>query len=277
MHKGVLSFLSRAFEPLDDGRHRAEFYRLWHATFLAGFTHSKSMDTMGVRASNRTEEARLWVRDGTAQGRDLASLVQSGGSRFEDFERALITLGDETGRLEEVLRQLADFYARKHKLMLWVKKRMAYPLFTAIAACFVVPFPLLYFGYPAAYLISALTAVLLLLLSAQSIVSAVAARYGRNPQLARARMLRALATAIMAGITLPQAVRLAGAASSNREIERFVGSIDERRLGTTSMRDSLSGCPHLTPDFLAVLATAERTGDFTPLQRLADLYDDGFR
>lgn len=261
---------------MDDAQHRSEFYRMWLATFAAGFTHAKSMETMGVRPSAQAEEARRWILNGTSRGRSLTELVDTGGSRFDDFERALIRVGDETGRLEEVLRQLADFYARKHKLLLWVKKRMAYPFFTALAACFIAPFPLLFFGFKTAYFIAALSGVVVLVLSGQTIVAAVAVRYGRNPRVARARMARALATAVTAGIALPRAVRLAASASANDEIQRFVDAIDERRLATTSVSESLAGCPHMTPDFHAVIATAESTGDFTVLQRLADLYDDGF-
>jgi type II secretory pathway component PulF len=53
--------------------------------------------------------------------------------------------------------------------------------------------------------------------------------------------------------------------------------VDEHGLATASLSESLAGCPHLTPEFVAVLATAEHTGDFTPLRRLAELYEDGFR
>jgi type II secretory pathway component PulF len=272
----LMNRLSAALRQLDEERHRAEFYRMWLVALRAGFTHPKSMETMGVRQSGRTESARRWLLVGTSRGRDLTSLVQSGGDRFDDFERALITLGEESGGLEEIVRQLGMFFSRKHKLMLWVRKKMAYPLFTAMAACFVAPVPLLYFGHASAYVICVVTGCVILLFSAETIVTAVAARYGRKPLLARARMASALATAIGAGITLPRAVRLSADASSNARIQRFVESIDERRLATSSLSESLAGCPHLTPDFLAILATAERTGDFTVLRRLSDLFDDGF-
>lgn len=271
-----MNHLSAAIRQLDEERHRAEFYRMWHTALRAGFTHPKSMETMGARQSRRTEDARRWLLAGTSRGRDLASLVQTGGDRFDDFERALIAVGEESGGMEETLHHLGAFYSRKHKLMLWVKKRMAYPLFTAMAACFVAPVPLLYLGHVRAYLICAVAGCLVLLFSAETIVSAVAARYGRKPLLARARMANALATAIGAGITLPRAVRLAAGASANTRIQRFVDSLDDYRLATSSLSESLTDCPHLTPDFLAILATAERTGDFTLLRRLADLYDDGF-
>jgi hypothetical protein len=33
----------------------------------------------------------------------------------------------------------------------------------------------------------------------------------------------------------------------------------------------------LTPDFHGTLHVVEKTGDFGPLRRLAELYEDGFR
>jgi hypothetical protein len=171
----LMNRLSAALRQLDEERHRAEFYRMWLVALRAGFTHPKSMETMGVRQSGRTESARRWLLDGTSRGRDLTSLVQSGGDRFDDFERALITLGEESGGLEEIVRQLGMFFNRKHKLMLWVRKKMAYPVFTAMAACFVAPVPLLYFGHASAYVICVVTGCVILLFSAETIVTAVAA------------------------------------------------------------------------------------------------------
>jgi type II secretory pathway component PulF len=266
-----------AIRQLDDARERAGFYRAWGSALGAGFAHPKSFETMGPRASPRTEEARLWLLGGTRRGRDVASLVRTGGDRFEEFERALLTLGDEAGQLDHILRLLGDFYTKKHRLMLWVKKQLAYPVMTAFAACFIAPFPLLYFGQTTAYIVSVAIGVTVLLASAQTFIAAVAASYGRRPALARARLARALATAIQAGLPLPRAVRLAADASANAAIRRHVESIDEHRLATSSLTETLAGCPHVTPDFLAVLDTAERSGDFTVLGRLAELYEDGFR
>jgi type II secretory pathway component PulF len=272
-----VSGIRTALVELDDGRHRAELYRMWSTAYNAGFTHPQSLETMGPRASPRTEDARRWLLQGTTRGRDVATLARAGGARFDDFERALLVFGDEAGHLDDALRLLGDFYMNKHQLMLWVKKKMAYPFFTALAACFVAPFPLFFFGHTAAYFASAFAGVTALLVFARTILTAVAAHYGRAPALARARMARALATAIQAGLPLPRALRLAAGASSHPGIRRHVHALSEHRLATSSISDSLAGCPHLTPEFGAILATAERTGDFTPLARLAELYEDGFR
>jgi type II secretory pathway component PulF len=112
---------------------------------------------------------------------------------------------------------------------------------------------------------------------AGGLVAAIAAHYGRKPALARARMARALATAVEAGLTLPRAIRLAADASADAEIRQHVMKQSEKQLASRSIIASLDGCPHLTPDFVGYLQTAEKTGDFTPLSRLAELYEDGFR
>jgi type II secretory pathway component PulF len=123
----------------------------------------------------------------------------------------------------------------------------------------------------------ALGGATLLLLSAGGIVGGFAAQYGRKPAMVRARMARALATAVEAGLALPRAIRLASDASASPEIREFVTRQTEQELASRSIVASLDGCPHLTPDFFGFLQTAEKTGDYAPLTRLAELYEDGFR
>jgi type II secretory pathway component PulF len=269
--------VATALRALDDGKHRAEFYRMWRAGYSAAFTHPKSFETMGPRESRQTEEVRAWLLSGTNRGREVAELARTGGKRFEEFERALLTVGEESGRLDDALRLLGDFYMRKHQLMQWVKSKMTYPLFTGLAACFIAPFKLAFDGQVGAYFAAAAGGAIVLMLGAGGLVAGVAASYGRKPPLARARMARALATAVEAGLSLPRAVRLAADASANPEIREFVMRQSEKQLASRSIVASLEGCPHLTPDFFGMLQTAEKTGDFSTLSRLAELYEDGFR
>lgn len=266
-----------AFRALDEGRHRAELYRMWAQGHRAGLSHPASLEAMGARESPATERARQWLLRGTGRGVGIDDLVRPADAPFEDFERALLAFGDEAGALDDALRLLGDFYTSKHRLMLEVRKQLAYPLFTGLAACFIAPLPLLFFQETGLYLITALAGVAWILLGSGALVAAIAARFGRAPALARARMARALAAAIQAGLPLDRAVRLAADASAHPGIRAFVARASDRRLATSSISDSLRGCPHLTPEFLGVLATAEATGDFSPLARLAELYEEGFR
>jgi len=267
-----------ALSALDEPRHRAEFYRMWRAGYSAAFPHPRSFETMGARQSPLTEGARTWLLAGTNAGKGVADLVEGGGSRFEEFERALLALGEESGRLDDALRLLGDFYAKKQQLMNAVKKQMTYPLFTGLAASFIAPLPLLWYGATlTAYFVSAFSVAGLLVLGAGGIVAGVAASYGRKPPMARARLARALATAIDAGLPLPRALRLAADASASPDIRVHVSRYSERQLATMSISEALAGCPHMSPDLAGTIQVAEKTGDFRPLSRLAELYEDGFR
>jgi type II secretory pathway component PulF len=266
-----------SWRALDDGKHRAEFYRMWRVGYAAAFTHPKSLETMGPRQSPQTETLRRWILDGTNKGKTLADLVKVSGSRFEDFERSLLTLGEETGRLDDALRLLGDFYMKKQELVNAVKKKMAYPMFNGVAACFIAPLIFAFTGRVGTYFAVAFGSVTLLVLAGGSIIGAVAGRYGRKPILARARMARSLAIAIEAGLTLPRALRMAAQASANPEIRNHVWRFSEKQLASQSAVATLAGCPHLTPDFVSYLETAEKTGDYSLLSKLADMYEDGFK
>ena len=268
----------RAWNSLDDARHRSELYRLWLAGHSAGFTTPRSLEVMGTRESAGAEAARRALLEGTRAGKGIADVVQHGGTTFESFERSLLVLGEESGSLEKSLRLLAGFYARKHSLMLEVRKQLTYPLFTALCATFIAPFPLLFFGHARAYFLTVLVGLVAWAAAGGAIVLGVANAYGRRPPMVRARLARSLATAIEAGLPLGRAIRLAGEASADEDVARYLRTIPEQRLSSQSIVQSFAGCPHMTPEFIGALTVADTTGDYaTSLTRLAELYEDGFR
>lgn len=274
----MMTSMLHAWRELDGASHRAELYRMWHLAASAGFTVPRALESVGARQSEAVERTRRWLLDDARRGRSVQESVLRANAPFTGFERGLLSLGSESGRLDDTLRLLADFHERRQRAMLAVRKRLAYPLFTAICASFIAPVPLLVTGHAAAYLSVALAAVAFWLFAGGAVVHWAAARHARAPAHVRARLARALATAVQAGLPLDRALRLSVDAADDPYIRRFVGALDDRRLATQPLAQSLSGCPHLGPEFLAVVANAERTGDFSgTLSRLADLYEDGFR
>ena len=271
------SFLA-AYRELDDGRHRAEFYRMWHTAAHAGFTNENALRAIGSRGAPHVEEMRAWLLDGARRGQRVTYLVKTGGKRFEPMERALLRLGEETGTMVETLRLLAEFYHAKHRLVLWIKKQMAYPMFTALCMVFIAPFPLLYFGHVRAYAGFVITGCVAWMTAGGSLVIAVAQSYGKRPPLVRARFARALATGVEAGLPLPRAIRFAAEAAADPALSAFVNAMDEHQLVAGSLAETFSPAPHMTADLIGALAIADQTGDFsTTLRRLATLYEDGFR
>ena len=273
-----MTTLVAAWAALSADRHRSELYRLWRSAASAGLTVSTAMEMMGPRESPDTEAARQWLLDGTRKGKSVGELARAAGSRFSDFERAILLLGDESGALEPSLRLLADYHAARHRAVQRATKRLAYPLFTAMCATVIAPVPLVVTGHAALYVVVVVAGIAWWMFAGGSAVQIAARRFGREPALVRARFARALATAIEAGLPVPRAIRLAADASDSDDVRRFVRGVAERALTERTLVETLSGCPHLTAEFLAVLGTAERTGDYrTTMTRLAALYEDGFR
>ena len=238
----------------------------------------RSLEVMGPRESTDVERVRSYLLAGTRAGTSVGALAAAGVAPLEAFERSLLVLGDESGTLERSLALLADFYARKHTMMLAVRKQMTYPLFTGLCATFIAPFPLLFFGHTRAYVVIVLAGLAAWVLAGGAIVVAVAHAYGRRPAMVRARLARALATAIEAGLPLGRAIRLAGEASADEDVARYVRAIPEALLTSQSVVETFARCPHVTPDFIGVLAVADHTGDYgSSMRRLAELYEDGFR
>ncbi len=251
---------------------------MWRAAARAGFTNEQALRTMGKRHAPHVEEMRDWLLDGARRGQRVTYLVRTGGKRFEPMERAILVLGEETGTFEESLHLLGEFYQSKHRLILWIKKQMAYPMFTALCMVFIAPFPLLYFGQTLAYAGFVTTGCVAWITSGGSFLIMMAERYGKKPPMVRARFARALATGVEAGLPLPRAIRLAGEAAADPALSAYINGMDEHQLAAGSLHEMFAGAPHMTADLIGALAVADRTGDFTTtLRKIADLYEDGFR
>lgn len=273
MRPGIAATL-RAF---DDGRDRAEFYRSWRAGVRAGLTHPKILQVMG-ESRGTTRAVRQHLLEGTTARQDVAALVRARPALFEPFEAALLTLGDEAGQLEAVLTALGEFFWRQYKMMLAVKKAIVYPLFVFFAATFIAPLPLIFMGQGRAYAVTVVLGLIAWATLGGSLLAGRAQAYQRKPAFVRARLARALATALEAGLPLGRATTLAVRAAGSPELSAHVRHFDERALTSQPLSRTLAGAPGLTPEFHGALIVAEKTGDYTTtMRKLADLYEDGFR
>jgi type II secretory pathway component PulF len=272
----TLAGLKRAFE---DGRARAEFYRGWRAGHHAGLTHPQILAAVGAGPSGGTTEAlRQHLLAGTRRGLGIADLVRRRPALFEPFEAAVLTVGEESGRLEAVLEALADFHFRQYRMILAVRRRMAYPLFVSFVAVLIAPLPLVFRGEGRAYGAAVALGLLAWVFLGAAVLARRAQRYQQRPAYVRARLARALAMTLEAGLPLGRAVTLAAAASGSPALEHHVRQAGERALASQSLSQTFAGAPGITPEFASSLEVADRTGDVSnTLRRLAELYEHGFR
>jgi type II secretory pathway component PulF len=270
---GILA-LMRSF---DDGRDRAEFYRGWRMGLAAGLSHPAIL-SKSVARGGLAGRIREYLLAGTERGEGIAALVQGAPELFEPFEAALLAMGEESGQLDTMLTQLADFHTRQYKMILAVRKWLSYPMFVSLFAAVALPLPLVFRGQVTAYWVAAGSGVALWGIAGGAIFAGLAQRYQRRPPFVRARFARTLALCVGAGLSLPRALLLAGDASGDPALARHLRQQGERRLGTQPASVSLRGAPVMTPELQAALLVAEQTGDFSgPVGRLADLHEDGFK
>ena len=189
------------------------------------------------------------------------------------FELALVSLGKESGKLEECLRLLADYFAAEDRAVLTVIKRAAYPMLLFLAATFIGPLPLLFTGNVGLYFATALGGFALWAVSGGALLMGAVGRYTAQPKFVIGRLLRALTYAIEAGLPLGRAAQLAAEASGDAGVIRHVRMVGAR-VTQQPLADTFRGCPHVDFSIVAAMEVADASGDYTgALKKRADLLE----
>jgi type II secretory pathway component PulF len=267
--------LAQAWNQLDTARFKSELYRMWYAGYHAGLEHPRALEvTDDFQRSPTAARTRMWLLQGTRRRQSLTAITRAKPGLFTPFEAALLVLGEESGALEQCLKLLAEYFAAEHRLVLWVRKKLTYPMTQALAATFIAPFPLLFFGHTAAYLGVVGCGLAALLLAGGSLLLAAARWFQQKPKYVRGRLLRALTIGIESGLPLGRAVELAVNATANDAIRAHVARFTREQLSTQPLSKTFAGCPVVPREMTAAMEVAEATGDYTgTLRKMADLYE----
>ena len=270
--------LAQAWAELDVAHHKAELFRMWHAGYHAGLHHHTVLENAGdFPRSPTVHRVRHELLAGLERGATVTTVVKANAALFLPFEAALLELGEESGRLEECLRLLGNYFAAEHRMIAWLKKKLTYPMFNALAAAVLGPLPLVFTGHTGAYLLSAGGALALCAAAGGGLLLAAARWYGRRPALVRARLARALATGVEAGLGLGRVVDLAVQAAASPVLAAHVARIPRIVRVGQPLAKTFAGCPVIPHEMLSVLEVADTTGNYSDtLRRLADLYDGAF-
>ena len=190
------------------------------------------------------------------------------------FEAALVALGKESGKLEDCLRLLADYFAAEDRMVLLVLRRAAYPMTVALAATFIAPLPLAFAGGTGAYLVTVGAGLALWLMAGGSLLQGVTNHYLAQPRYVIGRLLRALTFAVEAGLPLSRAALLAAEASGDAGVAAHVRRVGPRAAAVQPLAATFRGCPHVDATILAAMAVADVSGDYTgALKKRAELLE----
>ncbi len=132
----VLDFLNKdiAFgKPQLSDRQKEEFYVELSMLLLSGVDLKTSFELVLIDQKNK-KEGKVFesVRDLVLKGDTFSQAIQKQKDRFSDYEYFSIQIGEETGKLGDVLQELAQFYKAKISQRRKVITTLTYP---AIVLC----------------------------------------------------------------------------------------------------------------------------------------------
>ena len=131
---GMSTDLADLFPPKVELVDLIQFSRQMHSLLKAGVPILSALSGLAAHANNRTLATTLaGIIENLEAGRDLSSSMSPYPEVFSVFYVSLIRVGETSGQLEVVFRQLAGYLEREKKTRDQIKSAMRYPIFVMLA------------------------------------------------------------------------------------------------------------------------------------------------
>ncbi len=285
---------------------RATFFRELATMVQAGMTIAEGLEAMQDRIQMmRLRMAAIEGAKQTRAGKPFSEIMARYLDVFTPVEVAILRAGEESGRLDRMLDQLATYLENEYGLRQMMSRETFYP---KLLFAFIIVFPVImrtllaYFG-PGGSFLKALAALILGLLKL-GVIAAVALglyyliRYLilSNPQLHRAldslklnlpvfgttvrrlalaRFSRGLAVLYGAGVSLSASVDLAADLTGNEALRQPMKESVPKLLSGQGLTAVLSQIPNMDNMALRMLKTGEQTGNIDDMmQRVAEHFEE---
>lgn len=290
------------------------FARHLAALLSAGVSLLPALQVLREQAEGALRHVLDGVLRDIQSGVPLSDAIAKQGQAFPPFFARMVRVGERSGNLEVVLRQIALYLEKEHSVRSKIQRAMAYPVFIFALGTVVVAL-ILTFALPAlinlytqfqaelplatrllmaivsflrangpAVLVVALSFVALLILAAQTDEGRLAIDNAllRLPLLGAinvrgllARYTRTLALLLRAGLPLVEIMELVEATVGNRVARRSFAAVRRTVIRGESFSAALAKEP-LFPHLLAqMVRVGEETGNLeTNLDAVADLYEE---
>lgn len=120
---------------------KIQFTRHLHVFIDAGIALDRAIKIAAEQMTNKKFKDLLWdIYENIVKGRTLSSSLANHKKYFSPYFINLIKLGEESGRLDEVLKQLLEQQEKDYELLTKVRGAMIYPAVILTAAVAVVVF-----------------------------------------------------------------------------------------------------------------------------------------
>ena len=271
-------------------RERAQVFGELASMVHAGLSIGESLTAVAEdMPASRMQRALLSVGHEVSNGAALGARMERRSDVFSPLTIAMVQVGERGGRIEEALRNIADYFERDFRLRSLLKRELTYPIILLIALLFIpLAARVIVVWISDTVLAAVLTGISQLLtyllvfglpvLGAWLVIRSMRRSHeGRlrldrlklsipiigtlMRKLALARFCRALASLYSAGVMMSTSLRLAGEASGNEVLKSEVADGARSVEGGGSLSDALSGSSLMPGTVLRMLKTGETTGE----------------
>jgi general secretion pathway protein F len=257
---------------------RADLYQQMGQLTAAGVTLLAALELLERNPPARLDREPLRrLQQGIRQGGTFTESLRAAGPWLPPFDIALVHAGEQSGRLPECFRLLADHYTERAQLTRQVLGEMAYPVFVLHLAVFLFPFSQLFVtGDWLAYLartLGVLAPLYLLVLGAacalqgsrgerwreilEGLLHPVPMLGAGRRALALSRLAASLEALLSAGVPIIQSWEIAAVACGSPRLRRAVAAWAPHLQAGETPADTVGQC-RLFPELFANLY---RTGE----------------
>ena len=279
----------------------AQFYRELATLVGAGMTLIQALHIVEENTSNPS--LRWAVRSvvpGIERGQRLSENMRRFPQAFSPLAVAIVAAGEASGKLEEMLRTLADYAEHDLEVQRMIQRETLYPKILAAAILIIPLVTVIVVSLVGTGIVGlgmlAPVAVLAALLGLTGLGVWLVRAYERSEQgrtlvdrvrltlpifgglaqrIVMSRFCRALAALYAAGVAMPESVKLAADASANLAVAAELRAAIPHLERGGRLSEVLVTSRYVPSTVVAMLRTGEQTGDIDgTLGKVADYYDD---
>ncbi|MFQ6132599.1 MAG: type II secretion system F family protein [Armatimonadota bacterium] len=285
------------FRPVSTGD-MAVAYRELATMINSGMTIVRSLDVLEQNTRNpRLRQALRRMQRGVQTGRPLSEQMMEHPAIFSEIAVALMQAGEKSGRLDDMLKQLAEYTEYQLEVEALIRRETLYPKIVAAVIVLVLIFlplvnqivhggPWLWTAIAELMLVGVLVAGLMLL--PRIVLSSEYARATWDSiklslpifgpiasRLALSRFSRALAALYEAGISPASALAPAGRASGNRAIAAAMHRVVPMLQGGRPLTEALAYTGMMSRTVMEMVRTGEESGELgSLLEKVAEYHED---
>ena len=268
----------------------AALFRRVAVALEAGLDLRRTWTREADAAHGRSAVALAAVRDGVAAGQTLAEAMSAAGAAFSPLALELVKVGEETGRLPEMFRQLADHYEHAARWRRDLARSSMLPAlqFAAVLVVFAAvifvggiigprPVDVLGWGLVGAWGLVQYVVILAVLVgggialwkwlqgrvrsgAAESVLARLPIVGPLLEQLALARLTKLLQLTTASGLSMQRVIELALGGSGSKRLAAAAGDVWQRIRAGDNLHAALATTGLLPVEYLAAVEVGEESG-----------------